>query len=83
MASANTSSGNEDEQQSLRECEAYVQQHNIQQLLKDCIVQLCVTRPNNPITFLKDYFTSLERVCCSNIFIDFNVLYAQLSACPS
>ncbi|KAI7697599.1 cAMP-dependent protein kinase regulatory subunit [Sarcoptes scabiei] len=52
---------NEDEQQSLRECEAYVQRHNIQPILKDCIVQLCVSRPDNPITFLKEYFTSLER----------------------
>ncbi|KAH9417102.1 protein kinase, cAMP-dependent, regulatory subunit type 1 [Dermatophagoides pteronyssinus] len=58
-ATANTSDG--DEQQSLRECEAYVQRHNIQQILKDCIVQLCVSRPENPITFLKEYFASLER----------------------
>lgn len=64
MASANPSSTvrvNEDEQQSLHECEAYVQRHNIQQILKDCIVQLCVSRPENPITFLKEYFTSLEK----------------------
>lgn len=62
MASQNhQSSSNEDEQQSLRECEAYVNRHNIQQILKDCIVQLCVSRPENPITFLKEYFQSLER----------------------
>lgn len=29
-----------DEEQSLRECEAYVQKHNIQQILRDCIVQV-------------------------------------------
>ncbi len=51
-----------DEEQSLRECEAYVQRHNIQQILKDCIVQLCVGRPENPITFLKEYFQALEKV---------------------
>lgn len=51
-----------DEEQSLRECEAYVQRHNIQRLLKDCIVQLCVRRPENPITFLREYFQKLERV---------------------
>ena len=61
MASSN-STRNDDEHQSLRECEAYVQRHNIQQILKDCIVQLCVSRPENPITFLKEYFTSLEKV---------------------
>lgn len=53
---------NLDEEQSLRECEAYVARHNIQQILKDCIVQLCVVRPDNPISFLREYFQKLERV---------------------
>lgn len=53
---------NMDEEQSLRECEAYVQTHNIQQILKDCIVQLCVNRPTNPIAFLREHFQKLERV---------------------
>lgn len=52
----------QDEEQSLRECENYVQTHNIQQVLKDCIVQLCVSRPDNPISFLREYFQKLERV---------------------
>lgn len=30
------------EEQSLRECEEYVQKHNIQQILRDCIVQVCI-----------------------------------------
>ena len=51
-----------EEQQSLRECEDYVQRHQIQQILKDCIVQLCVSRPENPIAFLREYFQKLERV---------------------
>ncbi|XP_044736448.1 cAMP-dependent protein kinase type I regulatory subunit isoform X1 [Chrysoperla carnea] len=51
----------QDEEQSLRECENYVQTHNIQQVLKDCIVQLCVSRPDNPISFLREYFQKLER----------------------
>ncbi|KAG1706988.1 cAMP-dependent protein kinase regulatory subunit [Nymphon striatum] len=51
-----------EEEQSLRDCEAYVQKHNIQQILKDSIVQLCVTRPENPIRFLKEYFQKLERL---------------------
>lgn len=53
---------NVDEEQSLRECEAYVQTHNIQQILKDCIVLLCVNRPTNPISFLREHFQKLERV---------------------
>ncbi|XP_017302283.1 cAMP-dependent protein kinase type I regulatory subunit [Diaphorina citri] len=52
---------NLEEEQSLRECEEYVQQHNVQQMLKDCIVQLCVTKPDNPISFLREYFQKLER----------------------
>lgn len=53
---------NPEEEQSLRECEAYVQRHNIQQILKDAIVSLCVSRPENPISFLRDYFHKLDRV---------------------
>lgn len=53
---------NVDEEQALRECEAYVQAHNIQQILKDCIVQLCVNRPANPVAFLREHFQKLERV---------------------
>ncbi|XP_063865393.1 cAMP-dependent protein kinase type I regulatory subunit-like isoform X1 [Scylla paramamosain] len=52
---------NLEEEQSLRECEAYVQRHNIQQILKDAIVSLCVSRPENPIAFLRDYFHKLDR----------------------
>ncbi|MBN3300630.1 KAP0 kinase, partial [Amia calva] len=58
MASGSTSS---DEERSLRECEHYVQKHNIQQLLKDCIVQLCTSRPDRPMAFLREYFERLEK----------------------
>lgn len=51
-----------EEEQSLRECENYIQTYNIQRVLKDCIVQLCVARPENPISFLRQYFQKLERV---------------------
>lgn len=51
-----------EEEQSLRECENYIQTHSIQRVLKDCIVQLCVSRPENPISFLRQYFQKLERV---------------------
>ncbi|CAH1795071.1 unnamed protein product [Owenia fusiformis] len=49
------------EEHSLREVEAYVKEHNIQQILKECIVQLCVSRPGNPHTFLREYFEKLEK----------------------
>ena len=60
-----------EEERSLRECEDYVQRHNVQQILKDCIVQLCVARPQNPITFLKEYFQKLEQVSHLEILLFF------------
>lgn len=53
---------NTDEEQSLKECEAYVQKHNIQQLLKECIVQLVVNKPDKPLAFLRNHFERLEKV---------------------
>jgi len=58
---ATTPTRTAEEDRSLRECETYVQRHRIQQILKDCIVQLCVARPENPISFLREYFQKLER----------------------
>ncbi|XP_069511173.1 cAMP-dependent protein kinase type I-alpha regulatory subunit isoform X1 [Ambystoma mexicanum] len=58
MASGSTSI---DEERSLRECEHYVQKHNIQQVLKDCIVHLCTSRPDKPMAFLKEHFERLEK----------------------
>ncbi|KAJ1129431.1 hypothetical protein NDU88_007801 [Pleurodeles waltl] len=58
MASGSTSS---DEERSLRECENYVQKHNIQQVLKDCIVHLCTSKPDKPLAFLKEHFERLEK----------------------
>ena len=46
---------------SVKECEAYVAKHEIHRVLKDCIVQLCMTRPDNPIVFLREHFDKLER----------------------
>ena len=61
------------EEQSLKECENYVQKHKIQQMLKDCIVQLCINKPDHPIKFLREHFEKLETVStfirCSIILI--------------
>ena len=45
-----------EEEHSLKEVEAYVKKHEIQQILKNAIVQLCISRPEKPFTFLKEYF---------------------------
>uniref|UniRef100_H2Z425 Cyclic nucleotide-binding domain-containing protein n=1 Tax=Ciona savignyi TaxID=51511 RepID=H2Z425_CIOSA len=50
-----------DEEQGLKECEAYVQEHKIQQVLKDCIVQLCIHKPEKPMKFLREHFEALEK----------------------
>ncbi|KAM3726293.1 cAMP-dependent protein kinase regulatory subunit [Dirofilaria immitis] len=49
--------GNEEAQ--LAQCQAYVQRHNIQQLVKEAIVSLCINKPENPILFLKEHFEKL------------------------
>jgi len=57
----NNGSTNQSDDNTLKECEAYVSKHNIKDLLKDCIVQLCLKKPDNPIAFLKQHFEKLEK----------------------
>jgi len=56
------------EEQCLRKAEEYVKEHDIQRIVKDCIVQLCIHRPDNPYSFLRQHFASLEKVCCDVTF---------------
>lgn len=58
---SSASNGGSAEDQTLKECESYVGKHNVKDLLKDCIVQLCLKKPENPISFLKQHFEKLER----------------------
>lgn len=44
------------EQEQLAACQAYVQRHNIQALVKDAIVQLCLHKPDSPCAFLSQHF---------------------------
>ena len=48
------------EQAQLAACQVYVNEHNIQQLVKDAIVQLCLHKPDNPVLFLRDHFAKIE-----------------------
>ncbi|XP_076310758.1 cAMP-dependent protein kinase type I-alpha regulatory subunit-like isoform X3 [Tachypleus tridentatus] len=61
MGAAKMATNGDEEECNLKDCEIYIQRHNIQEILKDCIVQLCITRPDDPILFLRDYFQNLER----------------------
>lgn len=53
---------NDTDAEMIKECEEYVEKHNIQVLLKDAIVQLCISKPDNPHKFLREHFEKLERV---------------------
>uniref|UniRef100_A0A8C8Y2E1 RIIa domain-containing protein n=1 Tax=Panthera leo TaxID=9689 RepID=A0A8C8Y2E1_PANLE len=50
-----------EEDESLKGCELYVQKHGVQQVLKDCIVHLCVSKPDRPMKFLREHFEKLEK----------------------
>lgn len=60
MASPSSCPVEEDE--SLKGCELYVQKHGVQQVLKDCIVHLCISKPDRPMKFLREHFEKLEKV---------------------
>lgn len=51
-----------EEDESLRGCELYVQTHGVQQVLKDCVVHLCLSKPERPMKFLREHFAKLEKV---------------------
>uniref|UniRef100_A0A672PQK3 cAMP-dependent protein kinase type I-beta regulatory subunit n=1 Tax=Sinocyclocheilus grahami TaxID=75366 RepID=A0A672PQK3_SINGR len=62
-----TSSSNLEEDESLKGCEVFVQKHNIQQILKECIVNLCIAKPERPMKFLREHFEKLEKEECKQI----------------
>ncbi|KAK2509060.1 hypothetical protein MC885_015033 [Smutsia gigantea] len=61
MASPSLSCCQLEEDESLKGCELYVQKHSVQQVLKDCIVHLCISKPDRPLRFLRDHFDKLEK----------------------
>ena len=61
MASRSEQDG---DNEAVRQCEEYVDSHSIQPILKECIFQLCMSKPSNPYKFLREYFEKLEKVCC-------------------
>ncbi|XP_056359228.1 cAMP-dependent protein kinase type I-beta regulatory subunit isoform X2 [Oenanthe melanoleuca] len=65
MAAA--ASCNVEEDESLKGCELYVQKHNIQQILKECIVNLCIAKPDRPMKFLREHFEKLEKEECKQL----------------
>lgn len=70
-------SGGSNEEAQLAQCQAYVQRHNIQQLVKEAIVSLCINKPENPILFLKEHFEKLydqrSQACLRYFILNFMV----------
>lgn len=48
-------------QASVQECEAYIEQHGIQAILKECIARICQDRPAKPYKWLREYFEKLDK----------------------
>lgn len=41
----------------LKQCEHYMNEYDIMSLVKECLHKLCVHQPENPVQFLKQYFS--------------------------
>ena len=46
----------------VQDSEEYIEQNNIQAILKECIAKICQDRPANPYRWFREYFERLERV---------------------
>lgn len=68
-----TSSSTLEEDESLKGCEIFVQKHNIQQILKECIVNLCIAKPERPMKFLREHFEKLEKVGDNKVLCSYNL----------
>ena len=42
------------------ELQAYLAEHNVEHLLKDIVVKLCLDKPKDPVSYLKKFFADLE-----------------------
>lgn len=59
-------------QASVQECEAYIEQHGIQAILKECIAKICQERPAKPYKWLREYFVSLANVSFDKSYVGRN-----------
>jgi len=46
----------------VQDSEEYIEQNNIQAILKECIAKICQDRPANPYKWFREHFERLERV---------------------
>eukprot|EP00047_Mylnosiga_fluctuans_P002489 m.224723 g.224723 ORF g.224723 m.224723 type:complete len:364 (-) comp11140_c0_seq1:65-1156(-) len=43
------------------EVQSYLQQHNVEQLLKDIVVKICLKKPDDVLEFIKEYASAKQR----------------------
>lgn len=65
-------------QASVQECEAYIEQHGIQAILKECIAKICQERPAKPYKWLREYFVSLANVSSISLMLIENTVPAPI-----
>ena len=44
----------------LDQCENYMTEHDIMNIVKQCLHKLCIHQPDNPAQFLKQYFSAQQ-----------------------
>jgi len=52
----------------ISQCEDYMNEHDIMNLIKQCLHKLCVYQPDNPIHFLRQYFAGEQYDQVRDIF---------------
>ncbi len=53
---------------SVQECEEYIEQNEVQTILKECIAKICNERPANVYKWMREYFEKLEKVSETRFF---------------
>lgn len=48
------------EEEQITSCAEYCRINNVQKIVREAVIQVCVHKPVHPVTFLKEYFTRLE-----------------------
>lgn len=61
----------------LKEDHNYIETHGIHQIFVNAAVQLCAMRPENPFSFLRQYFQVLESVSYIKNCVSYNIEYAS------
>ncbi|ESO00933.1 hypothetical protein HELRODRAFT_185745 [Helobdella robusta] len=59
--SNNNNNNNNNNNLNIEDIEGYVRHFDIHNHMRDCIIQLCVNRPENPFSFIRDFFEKINK----------------------